>query len=185
MYHCYRKTNNMANICTTNVDFYASSEAITWLDEQIQNIRKSDNTSIAFSDVFRLNEEEAIIDTLGSKWVTISDWGNNGTEYYLNLDSAWYYPKDLIERIVAKLQSMSEGSEFETPNADNKAMAKGRYFEENFDTIGVFETYDIGNTDSNEGSVDEDQSEWEEENPDGYFWDEVVEPIFEELEGDL
>ena len=176
----------MANICTNNIDFYASPEAITWFDEQIQNIRKAENQSIAFAELFRLNEEEAVIDTLGSKWVTITDWSkNDDNEYYLNLESAWYFPKDLVERIVAKLQSMSEGVEFITPSGDNKAMAKGRYFEENFATIGVFETYDIGNTDSAEGSVDEDQFEWEEENPDGFFWDEVVEPIFEELEGDL
>jgi len=176
----------MANICTNNIDFYASPEAITWLDEQIQNIRKAENQSVAFAEIFRLNEEEAIIDTLGSKWVSITDWSkNDDTEYYLNLESAWYFPKDLVERIVAKLQSMTEGNGFENPNGDDYAMAKGRYFDETYNPIGVFESYDIDNTDTVEGSVDEDQEEWEEENPDGYFWDEVVEPIFEELEGDL
>jgi len=176
----------MANICTNNVDLYASPKAITWLDEQIQNIRKAENQSLAFAEIFRLNEEENVIDTLGSKWVTISDWDKReDNEYYLNLESAWYFPKDLIERIVVKLQSMSEGSEFETPHGDNKAMAKGRYYDETYNPVGVFETYDIGNTDTAEGSVDEDQDEWEENNPEGYFWDEVIEPIFEELEGDL
>lgn len=181
----------MANICTSQIDFYAAPKAIQWLSEEIEKIRKSDNVTDAFAQSFRVESDlepdgtiSNIIDTIGAKWVTVSDWGANGDDnYYLALETAWHFPQDLVERIVVKLNQLGEGDEdFVNPNDENYAMAKGRYWDETYDPIGVFESYDISNTDTDETSIDEDQEDWEEENPDGYFWDEVVEPAFESLE---
>jgi hypothetical protein len=174
----------MANICTTQAEFYAPKKAIDWLNEQIEVIRKSENNSQAFCDVFKLNDEEHFIDTLGAKWVNVgSDWGIvDDTRYDMNLESAWHFPQDLIERILKKLIEVSEGETFENPNEDDYPMARGRYWDETFNPIGKFESYDVGNTDTVESSIEEDQDEWEEENPDGFFWDDVVEVEFDNLE---
>jgi hypothetical protein len=181
----------MANICTTQVDFYASSNAIEWLDQEIEKIKNSDNVTDAFAEVFKTDSDlqpdgtiTNIIDTIGSKWISISDWYKQDDEqYYLNLESAWYYPKDLMERIVEKLQSMSEG--YQNPKGEDYAYAKGRYWDETYNPIGVFESFGIKNTDEAESSIDEDQFDWEEENPDGFFWDDVIEPEFESLESEI
>ena len=185
----------MANICTTQVDFYASPKAIDWLDQEIEKIRKSENVTDAFAESFKTENDlqpdgtiSNIIDTIGAKWITISDWGKqDDTQYYLNLETAWHYPKDLMELIVEKLQKMTEEGEeeFTNPNDDTYAMGKGRYWDETYDPIGVFVSYGLENTDEAESSIDEDQFEWEEENPEGYFWDEVIEPEFESLEEEI
>lgn len=174
----------MANICTTQVEFYAPKKAIDWLNEQIEMIRTTENNSKAFCDVFKLNTEEEFIDTLGAKWVNVGgDWGIvDDTRYDLSLESAWHFPEDLIERIVAKLIEVSDDDEFENPNGDNTPMASGRYWDESYNPIGKFETYDIGNTDIAETTIEIDQDEWEEENPDGFFWDDVVEREFDNME---
>jgi hypothetical protein len=185
----------MANICTTQVDFYASPKAIEWLDQEIEKIKKADNVTDAFAESFKTESDlqpdgtiSNIIDTIGAKWITISDWGKiDETQYYLNLETAWHYPKDLMERIAEKLQKMTEesGEEFTNPNDETNAMGKGRYWDETFDPIGVFVSYGVGNTDEAESSIDEDQFDWEEENPEGFFWDEVIEPEFESLENEI
>lgn len=185
----------MANICTTQVDFYASPNAIEWLDQEIEKIKKADNVTDAFAESFKTESDlqpdgtiSNIIDTIGAKWITISDWGRiDDTQYYLNLETAWHYPKDLMERIAEKLQKMTEesGEEFTNPNDETNAMGKGRYWDETFDPIGVFVSYGVGNTDEAESSIDEDQFDWEEENPEGFFWDEVIEPEFESLENEI
>lgn len=185
----------MANICTTQVDFYASPKAIEWLDQEIEKIKKAENVTDAFAQSFKTDSDlqpdgtiSNIIDTIGAKWITISDWSKiDDTQYYLNLETAWHYPKDLMERIAEKLQKMTEesGEEFTNPNDDTYAMGKGRYWDETYDPIGVFVSYGIGNTDEAESSIDEDQFEWEEENPEGFFWDEVIEPEFESLEEEI
>jgi hypothetical protein len=174
----------MANICTTQAEFYAPKKAIDWLNEQIEVIRKSENNSQAFCDVFKLNDEEHFIDTLGAKWVNVGgDWGIvDDTRYDVSLESAWHFPQDLIERIMKKLLEVSGDEPFVNPYDGETPMAMGRYWSENFDPIGKFESYDIDNTDTIESSIEEDQEEWEEENPDGYFWDDVVDPAFDNLE---
>jgi hypothetical protein len=185
----------MANTCTTQIDFYAAPKAIKWLDEEINKIRESENVTDAFAKSFKTESDlepdgtiKNIIDTIGAKWIVITDMGgSDDTNYYLSVDTAWYYPKDLIERIVSKLQKMTEESdeEFTNPNDGNFAMAKGRYWDEGYNPIGVFVSYDIGNTDEAETTIDESESQWEEENPDGFFWEEIIEPQFESLEEEI
>lgn len=185
----------MANTCTTQIDFYASPKAIKWLDEEIDKIKQSENVTDAFAQVFRTESDlepdgtiTNVIDTIGSKWIAISDrGGSDDTNYYLSVETAWSYPKDLIERIVNKLQQITEesGEEFTNPREGKSAMAKGRYWDEGYDPIGVFVSYGIGETDDAETTIDEDEYEWEEQNPDGYFWDEVIEPQFDYLEEEI
>jgi hypothetical protein len=179
----------MANIVRSNVNIYASNEAINWLEQIINTIRQSENSTTALYEIFRLNELETHIDALSAKWVTIEDWMKyDDNHYYIALDSAWIFPTNLIERIVEKLQTLSENSEFENLSKEKHSMAKGRYYDETMDPIGVFESYSINDTEFIESKIDLDklnQAEWEEKNPDGYFWDEIIEPIFIKLEYQL
>ena len=127
-------------------------------------------------------DSESFIDKVGSKWVHIWDEGlyhssDNRCEIYL--DSAWYPPSDMILEIYRQMAEI-----------DDEIKVSGKYWDEGYQPIGVFEVY-YGQI-IEEEYHDLDEYEWdekvEEEGESEYdrnFWEEEVEPAFEIIQKKL
>jgi hypothetical protein len=149
----------MANTCTNRITFYANQSTIDWFEKLIQDFTDQD-----FIDQFG-SEGEHNIDRIGCKWIMKDDWyRDDDTSYMLGFESAWYPPDTMIKNIVGQLQEY-----------DKTSYAEGRYWDEGFDPIGIFQCDGPDHFISAETSVDVD---WDNE----MFWDDELEPAFEELE---
>ena len=127
-------------------------------------------------------DSESYIDKVGSKWVHIWDEGlyhssDNRCEIYL--DSAWYPPSDMILEIYRQMAEI-----------DDEIKVSGKYWDEGYKPIGVFEVY-YGQI-IEEEYHDLDESEWDdkveaegESEYDRNFWEEEVEPAFEIIQNKL
>lgn len=149
----------MANTCTNRIYFHASKETIDNFEQLIEDFTDQD-----FIDRFG-SEGDTIIDRIGCKWIIKDDWYRDDDEtYMLGFESAWYPPEIMIKNIVAELQKEDEG-----------AYANGRYWDEGFDPIGIFQCNGSNIFFSDETTVDVD---WDNET----YWDDEVEPAFDKLE---
>ena len=172
----------MANTNRTEIYIEGSKEAIDNFVERFDKCHsgaypnQEENPHIA--DEFGA-DAELFIDKVGSKWVQIWDEGyyrssDNRCEIYL--DTAWYPPSDMILEIYRQMAEI-----------DDEIKVSGKYWDEAYNPIGVFEVY-YGQIIS-EKDHDLDESEWDEmvegEESKGYdrnFWEEVVDPAFSELQ---
>ena len=172
----------MANSNRTEIYIEGSKEAIDNFVERFDKCHsgaypnQEENPHIA--DEFGA-DAELFIDKVGSKWVQIWDEGyyrssDNRCEIYL--DTAWYPPSDMILEIYRQMAEI-----------DDEIKVSGKYWDEAYNPIGVFEVY-YGQIIS-EKDHDLDESEWDEmvegEESKGYdrnFWEEVVDPAFSELQ---
>ena len=149
----------MANTCTTRITFRADQSTIDWFEKLIKDFTNED-----FIGQFG-SEGEHNIDRIGSKWIIKDDWYREDDEtYMLGFESAYYPPDTMIKNMVAQLQEHYEG-----------AYAEGRYWDENFDPIGIFQCNGPDLWYDAETSIEVD---WDNET----FWDDEVEPAFESLE---
>ena len=149
----------MANVCTNRITFHADQSTIDWFEKLIKDFTNED-----FIGQFG-SEGEHNIDRIGCKWIMKDDWyRDSDTAYCLGFESAWYPPDTMIKNMVAQLQEHYEG-----------AYAEGRYWDEAFDPIGIFQCNGPDTWYSAETSVDVD---WDNE----MFWDDEVEPAFDSLE---
>jgi len=85
-------------------------------------------------------------------------------EYLLSFESAWYPPDVMIKNMIGQLHVIDKG-----------AWIDGRYWDENFDPIGIFQCNDLDMWETDETTVDVD---WDNE----MYWEEEVEPAFDKLE---
>lgn len=171
----------MANSNRTEIYIEGSKEAIDNFVERFEKCHsgtypnQEENPHIA--DEFGA-DAELFIDKVGSKWIEIYDEGiyrdcDNYCEIYL--DTAWYPPSDMILEIYRQLAEI-----------DDEIAVSGKFWDEGYQPIGVFEVY-YGEI-IKEENHDLDESEWEEEveaegeqEYDRNFWEEVVDPSFEIL----
>ena len=172
----------MANSNRTEIYIEGSKEAIDNFVERFDKCHdgpypnQEENPHIA--DEFGA-DAELFIDKVGSKWVQIWDEGyyrssDNRCEIYL--DTAWYPPSDMILEIYRQMAEI-----------DDEIKVSGKYWDEGYQPIGVFEVY-YGQI-IEEQDHDLDESEWddeiEEEGEQEYdrnFWEEVVNPSFTVLQ---
>jgi len=143
----------MANTCTTNIDLNGNEAVTEWFTNIVTTMK--DNELI---EQFG-SKADSMIDRIGSKWLLKTDWD----EGYLQVESAWYPPDVFLKNIFAQATAIDSG-----------VTVTGRYWDENFDPIGIFEINSSGYHTA-ETSVDVD---WDND----YYWDEEVEPAFGELE---
>lgn len=174
----------MANSNRTEIYIEGSKEAIDNFVERFEKCHsgpypnQEENPHIV--DEFGA-DAELFIDKVGSKWVQIWDEGyyrSNDNKCEIYLDSAWYPPSDMILEIYRQMSEI-----------DDEIKISGRYWDEAYNPIGVFEVY-YGQI-IKEEHHDLDEAEWDEmvekENEDDYrnFWDEVVDPLFTHLQKKL
>jgi hypothetical protein len=158
----------MANNCFNRVSIYAKKEVLEWLDSKL------DLSEEAIIEQFGNPEAENFIDKVGCKWISKSDnYFNDDTEYVWQFDSAWYPPSDLLKEMYRQLAGL-----------DPEVFIQGEYEDEAYDPVGVLKIDKDGYRTS-EHTPYVDQWEYEEENPDGYYWDDVIEPLLEELRDEI
>ena len=174
----------MANSNRTEIYIEGSKEAIDNFVERFEKCHsgpypnQEENPHIV--DEFGA-DAELFIDKVGSKWVQIYDEGyyrssDNRCEIYL--DSGWYPPSDMILEIYRQMAEI-----------DDEIKVSGKYWDEGYQPIGVFEVY-YGEIISEEHH-DLDEAEWDEmveaedEDYDRNFWDEVIDPLFTHLQKKL
>ena len=175
----------MANICRTEITIQASKEAIQDFVNRWENCvdgryPNTENDKPHIADEFGA-DAELFIDKVGSKWIQIWDEGyyrssDNKCEIYL--DTASYPPSDMILEIYRQMAEI-----------DDEIKVSGKYWDEAYNPIGVFEVY-YGQI-IEEEHYDLDEEEWQEmvdeenEDYDRNFWEEVVDPAFEILQAKL
>lgn len=143
----------MANTCTVQIDLNGNEAVTEWFTDIVKN-NKAEGLIEQFG-----SEGESMIDRIGSKWIIKNDWGDG----YLSIESAWYPPDVFMKNIFAQASVL-----------DPNVTLTGRYWDENFSPIGIFEINSTGyHTAETDVEVD-----WDNE----YYWDEEVEPAFDSLE---
>jgi hypothetical protein len=159
------KLNYMASECTTNILFESSEKGIKWLKEKITEVKKlnKEDRFNYISENFSL-EGKTNIERLGTKWLDIDDCEETDEGYTIQVRSAAYPPKEMVIKLVSLLRE----------NFDKNSRASGKYWDENFNTIGIFESNSTGYYDA-EDSLDVDF-----DNED--YWEDEVEPAFDKLE---
>ena len=158
----------MANNCYNIIHIYAKKPVLEWLDTKIEQSEE------AIIEQFGNPEADNFIDKVGCKWIAKSDnYFNDDTEYVWHFDSAWYPPSDLLKEMYRQLAEM-----------DPDTFIQGDYQDEGYDPVGVLKI-DADGYRTAEHTPNIDQWEFEEENPDGYYFDEVIEPLLEELRDEI
>jgi len=149
----------MANICTTQVNIHANTSTIDWFEKLVKTYLVEDYIG-QFGDL----DAETIIDKIGCKWMVVNDsYRSDQYEYYLSIESAWYPPDTLLKNMFTQLNALDSG-----------AYINGRYWDEAFNPIGIFEINTTGyHTAETSVEVDYDNE---------YYWDEEIEPAFDSLE---
>ena len=164
----------MANICRTNINIKGSEQAINYFREKYDNCNDGAYPNVEetphIADVFGA-DAESFIDKVGSKWVKMYDTMVDAEdEFEFSLESAWYPPSDMMKEIYRQLSEID-------PDVD----ITGRYWDEAYDPIGVFKILDTGKLITREGEPDESEDEFEGD----YYWDDVIEPLFDTLLNEL
>ena len=168
----------MANSNRTEIYIEGSKEAIDNFVERFEMCHSgpypNQELNPHIADEFGA-DAELFIDKVGSKWIQIWDEGyyrssDNRCEIYL--DTAWYPPSDMILEIYRQMAEI-----------DDEIKVSGKYWDEGYQPIGVFEVYHGQIIEEQDHDLDE--SDWdemvEEEESKGYdrnFWEEVVAPSF-------
>lgn len=155
----------MANECQTEILFESSEEGINWIKEKFESVLKlkGEDRHNFLVENFGV-EGKTVMDKLGTKWLDISQTELTDEGYMVTTLSAAYPPNKMIIKLVSLLLE----------NFHKQSRASGRYWDENFNTIGIFESNSTGYYDA-EDSLDVDF-----DNPD--YWEDEVEPAFEKLE---
>lgn len=164
----------MANVNRTDVRIKASKEAIDFLWEKFENCNDgrypNEGDTPHLVDIFGA-DAELFIDKVGSKWISIFDYYvNSDTEFNVSFESAWYPPSDLLKEMHRQLIEIDPDTIFTV-----------RYWDEGYCPVGVLKITDAGQylTLETEPDIFEDDFEGD------YYFDDVIEPIFERLEKKL
>lgn len=164
----------MANTCRTDIQIDGSEEAIKYFVEKFDNCHDGSypNTEDTphIVDVFGA-DAELFIDKVGSKWVKIYDvYAEDTTSFDFGLESANYPPSDMLKEIHRQLSEI-----------DPDVNIRGTYWDEAYDPVGAFKIYDTGEYITLEETPDISEDEFEGE----YYFDDIIDPIFERLKEKL
>jgi hypothetical protein len=69
-------------------------------------------------------------------------------------------------------------------NVESNVLIEGEFWEQESTLVGVFYINE-GGWEAEEAYTDEDSDEWEENNPEGFYYDEVIRPVVDELKNQL
>jgi hypothetical protein len=164
----------MANICRTNISIKGTKEAINYFREKYDNCNDREYPNVGETphivDVFGA-DAESFIDKVGSKWVKKYDvMVDDDDEFEFSLESAWYPPSDMMKEIHRQLSEI-----------DPDVNISGTYWDEVYDPCGVFKITDTGELITKEATPDESEDEFEGD----FYWDEVIDPLFNNLKNIL
>jgi hypothetical protein len=95
-------------------------------------------------------------------------------EFWISCESEDFVPQQFLESLQEYLKD----------NVDSNVLIQGEYWDDQETLVGVFYINE-GGWEYEEGYVDENSDEWEENNPDGFYYDEVIRPMIDELKEEL
>ena len=95
-------------------------------------------------------------------------------EFWVSCESKDFVPQQLLETLQDYIKD----------NVDTNVTIQGEYWDDQETLVGVFYINE-GGWEYEEGYVDENSDEWEENNPDGFYYDEVIRPMIDELKEEL
>ena len=164
----------MANYCRTEINIKGSEESIKYFREKYDNCNDGAYPNVEETphivDVFGA-DAELFIDKVGSKWVKKYDvMIDDEEEFEFSLESAYYPPSDMMKEIHRQLSEI-----------DPDVSITGRYWDEVYNPCGVFKILDTGEILDVEGTPDIEEDEFEGD----YYFDEVIDPLFDELRDKL
>ena len=159
----------MANTCRTDVSINASKEAIKMFQEKLENCNDgrypNEKETPHIVDVFGA-DAELFIDKVGSKWISLQEIYTDDEECIeFSLESAWYPPSDMLKEMHRQLIEIDSNTTF-----------TARYWDEGYEPIGVIKI-----TKESEYLTSELNDLSVEDEPE-FFWDDVIDPSFEQLE---
>lgn len=163
----------MANICRTDIKIEGSEAAISYFKQRYESCHDgkypNEEEIPHIVDVFGA-DAELFIDKVGSKWITQYEiYGDDETSYEFGLESAWYPPSDMLKEMHRQLAAI-----------DPDVIFTARYWDEGYSPIGVLKI-----TDASQYLTLETEPEPEDEFEGEYYWDDVIEPEFQNLEAQL
>lgn len=163
----------MANICRTDIKIEGSEAAISYFKQRYESCHDgkypNEEEIPHIVDVFGA-DAELFIDKVGSKWITQYEiYGDDETSYEFGLESAWYPPSDMLKEMHRQLVAI-----------DPDVIFTARYWDEAYSPIGVLKITDAG-----QYLTIETEPEPEDEFEGEYYWDDVIEPEFQNLESQL
>ena len=127
------------------------------------------------SQLWSSSDESSINNAIGYEGSDTYEKNNHNfisdDEFWISIDADDFVPQQFLEHL----------QEYLNENKGKVTFTSGRYWTEDYSMIGVFYINE-GGWEFEEQYTDWDMESWEEENPDGFFYDEVVEPEFEEME---
>lgn len=159
----------MANTCRTDVSINASKEAIKMFQEKLENCNDgrypNEKETPHIVDVFGA-DAELFIDKVGSKWISLQEiYTDDEESIEFSLESAWYPPSDMLKEMHRQLIEI-----------DSNVTFTARYWDEGYEPIGVIKITKDGEyitRELDDLSVDDEPE---------FFWDDVIDPSFEQLE---
>jgi hypothetical protein len=95
-------------------------------------------------------------------------------EFWVSCESKDFVPQQLLETLQDYLKD----------NVDSNVLIQGEYWDYQETLVGVFYINE-GGWEYEEGYVDENYDEWEENNRDGFYYEEVIRPMIDELKEEL
>tara|TARA_R110000782_G_scaffold187044_1_gene277259 strand:- start:61 stop:555 length:495 start_codon:yes stop_codon:yes gene_type:complete len=161
----------MANTNRTDVTIKGSKEAIKYFQEKyddcVDGKYPAEEGQTHIIDAFGA-EAELLIDRIGSKWISKFEvFVDDENEFEFAMESAWYPPSDMLKEMHHQLAAIDPDIKF-----------TARYWDEEYDPIGVLKITDAGQyLTLEDNSIEDDDRE--------YFWDDVIEPAFQVLEKKL
>jgi hypothetical protein len=148
----------MANVCRTEIYIHANQSTIDWFEKLVKNFFVEDFIGQFGSDA------DNNADKIGCRWLLKYDeFREDAHTYFISFESAWYPPDILMKNMYAQVAALDKG-----------AYLDGRYWDETFDPIGKFEINETGYH-TVESAVEADMDS-------DYFWDDYVQPAFDNLE---
>ena len=160
----------MANVVYNQINIHASKNAIDWLEEQFNLIDtlEYNEKPVKIIELFGTKGDD-IYDKIGAKWLTLDNdckYRESEDCYYFQYETGNHPPEEMIKNLFNILSEKSD--------EDFWCYIDGRYWDEGFDPVGIFEC-NVDGYFSAEDSIEVDYDDVD-------YWENQVQPIFDELE---
>jgi hypothetical protein len=141
-------------------------------------VRGSDEVMKWMNDNWVNKSENELVETIGYNGGDSVEKMNHNVvsdqEFWVSCESEDFVPQMLLEHLYDYLKE----------NVESNVLIEGEFWEEESTLVGVFYINE-GGWEAEEAYTDEDFDEWEENNPEGFYYDEVIRPVVDELKNQL
>jgi hypothetical protein len=141
-------------------------------------VRGSDEVMKWMNDNWVNKSENELVETIGYNGSDSVEKMNHNVvsdrEFWVSCESEDFVPQMLLEHFYDYIKD----------NVESNVLIEGEYWDEETTLVGAFYINE-GGWEAEEAYTDEDSDEWGENNPDGFYYDEVIRPVIDELKNQL